>query len=273
MKKKFLTAMALMMGSGAATAGNCPDITFTQLQNTLKSVVALPNGGLGFQMWATVVGKDGTVCLVAKSGTTSINDQWLGSRVISAQKASAANAFSTTVTGSGGGFALSTANLYSATQPNGTLYGLQASNPVDTSAAYSGNSANFGTALDPLVGRKVGGINVFGGGLALYDASHNLVGALGVSGDTSCADHNIAWRVRQGLGAAGSNGGLGYPVDNVPAGVGNVTGLGLKDNIEYLAPPQQSAPFNPTESPNGFKHPWCSDAAKTIADGFNTGQP
>ena len=34
--------------------------------------------------------------------------------------------------------------------------------------------------------------------MALYD--HNgIVGGLGVSGDTSCADHNIAWRVRQRL--------------------------------------------------------------------------
>ena len=30
----------------------------------------------------------------------------------------------------------------------------------------------------------------------LYDARHELVGGVGVSGDTSCADHNIAWRVR-----------------------------------------------------------------------------
>jgi hypothetical protein len=48
---------------------------------------------------------------------------------------------------------------------------------------------------------------VFGGGLALYDGS-TIVGALGVSGDTSCGDHNVAWRVRKALG-----------LDKVPAGM------------------------------------------------------
>ena len=111
---------------------------------------------------------------------------------------------------------------------------------------------------------KIGGVNVFGGGLALYNGS-GLAGGLGVSGDTSCADHNIAWRVREKLS--------GYTVANVPAGVGTLNGLGLKDNIEYLAPPQLVSPFSPTENPNGFKHPWCSDNAKSIADGFNVGLP
>ena len=30
----------------------------------------------------------------------------------------------------------------------------------------------------------------------LYNAKGQLVGAIGVSGDSSCADHNIAWRTR-----------------------------------------------------------------------------
>jgi hypothetical protein len=33
---------------------------------------------------------------------------------------------------------------------------------------------------------------------ALYKAKK--IGAIGVSGDSSCADHNIAWRVRKTLG-------------------------------------------------------------------------
>ena len=124
------------------------------------------------------------------------------SRVISAQKANTANAFSLDSTSSSNGsgqpkgLALSTANLYSAVQPGGSLYGLQASNPVDTEVAYRGPSAAYGTSADPMVGHKIGGVNVFGGGLALYDKNHNIVGAVGVSGDTSCADHFIAWRVR-----------------------------------------------------------------------------
>lgn len=33
----------------------------------------------------------------------------------------------------------------------------------------------------------IGGINVFGDGLALYD-DNGIIGALGVSGDSPCAD-------------------------------------------------------------------------------------
>src|SRR6185436_1823019 len=94
------------------------------LKAALKSAVSAPggNGGFGLQMWATVVNRDGVVCAVAFTGTDR-GDQWPGSRVISAQKANTANAFSLP------GLALSTANLYSATQPGGSLYGLQHSNP------------------------------------------------------------------------------------------------------------------------------------------------
>jgi hypothetical protein len=41
---------------------------------------------------------------------------------------------------------------------------------------------------------RIGGVNVFSGGLALYNAKGVLIGGLGVSGDSSCADHNIGWR-------------------------------------------------------------------------------
>jgi hypothetical protein len=40
---------------------------------------------------------------------------------------------------------------------------------------------------------------VFSGGLALYDAEGVWIGELGVSGDSSCADDNIAWRTRHNL--------------------------------------------------------------------------
>jgi len=42
-------------------------------------------------------------------------------------------------------------------------------------------------------------LNLFGGGLALYNSQGVLVGALGVSEDSSCADHNIAWRTHHSL--------------------------------------------------------------------------
>ena len=50
-----------------------------------------------------------------------------------------------------------------------------------------------------MVGKIVGGVNVFGGGLGLYNAGGNI-GDLGLSSDTSCADHIIAWRVRNNPG-------------------------------------------------------------------------
>src|SRR5580704_14167701 len=47
-----------------------------------------------------------------------------------------------------------------------------------------------------MVGGKIGGVNVFGGGLPLFATGEKMVGPAGVSGDTSCAYHMIAWRVR-----------------------------------------------------------------------------
>src|SRR5437867_4754987 len=151
-----------------------------ELSAALKAVVTEDNNaGIGLNMWATVVNRDGVVARVAFSGNDR-GDQWPGSRVISAQKANTANAFSLA------NLALSTANLYSAVQPGGSLFGLQESNPVDTSVAYKGPSQNYGQQNDPMVGRKIGGVNVFGGVRALYDAAGKLDGGLGVSGDTSC---------------------------------------------------------------------------------------
>jgi uncharacterized protein GlcG (DUF336 family) len=177
-------------GDKGKPSGTCAGLpTWEQLKAALTSARNANNGGLNLDMWGTVVNRDGIVCAVAFTGSDR-GDQWPGSRVISAQKANTANAFSLP------GLALSTANLYTATQPGGSLFGLQESNPVSTDAAYSGNAKNFGQANDPMVGTRIGGINVFGGGLALYNARGVLLGGLGVSGDTSCADHNIAYRTR-----------------------------------------------------------------------------
>src|SRR6266513_2254866 len=207
MKARIITVMIVGLGLCWATAllaqgerprgGECRDLpTHAQLLAALKSVVDVGgtnNSGFGLNMWASTVNRDGEVCAIAFSGNDR-GDQWPGSRVISAQKANTANAFSLPH------LALSTANLYTAVQPGGTLYGLQHSNPVDTGNAYRGPSKNYGQQNDPLVGHKIGGVNVFGGGLGLYAAGHRIVGGVGVSGDTSCADHNIGWRVRNLLG-------------------------------------------------------------------------
>ncbi len=189
------------------------------LKAALDQAVAIEDTGLDLHMWATIVNRDGVVCAVVFSGADR-GTQWPGSRIISAQKANTANAFSLD------GFALSTANLYSAVQSGGSLYGLEASNPVDPRAAYRGPPKNYGTADDPLVGYRIGGVNVFGGGLALYSAEGRVIGAVGVSGDTSCADHRIAWRVRDSLGLnnlAGVKGVCGDPdrPDNIVFDIGS----------------------------------------------------
>jgi hypothetical protein len=121
------------------------------LKSALVSAVAKKNGGLDFNMWGTLVANDGTVCAVAFSGK-AYTDQWLGSRIISAQKANTANDFSLSTGGppSGKGLALSTANLYSAVQPGGSLYGLQHSNPVDATIAYLGSERRSAPRPIPL---------------------------------------------------------------------------------------------------------------------------
>jgi len=214
-----------------------------QLQSALALAQQQSNGGFGLNMWATVVNRDGVVCAVAFTGANR-GSQWPGSRAISAQKANTANAFSLPA------LSLSTANLYSAVQPGGTLFGLQASNPVDTFVAYRGDPNNYGQVNDPMVGGRIGGVNVFGGGLALYNSQKNLIGAVGVSGDSSCADHNIAWRTRHSL-----------TLDYVPAGVsGDAT---RPDNIVYDITNPSGFPIG--VSGGGWGHPVCSSAATTIA--------
>ena len=216
------------------------------LKAALAAARAQANGGFNLDMWGTVVNRDGVVCAVAFTGGDR-GAQWPGSRVISAQKANTANAFSLP------GLALSTANLYSAVQPGGTLFGLQESNPVDTGVAYGGNPSNNGQPNDPMVGGRIGGVNVFGGGLALYNSAHQLVGAVGVSGDSSCADHNIAWRTRHTL-----------LLDYVPGGVSG--DAHRPDNIVYdIVTP---AGFPAGVSASTWGHPTCSAAATTIAGGL-----
>src|SRR5688500_15786987 len=116
------------------------------LKTALSTATAEPNGLLGNHMWGTIVDRDGVVCAVAFTGPDREN-QWLGSRVISAQKANTANYFSLPPGSSRAfpqGLALSTANLYTAVQPGGSLFGLQESNPVSTDVAYSGSPERYG---------------------------------------------------------------------------------------------------------------------------------
>ncbi len=207
----------LPTASNAQLACAIPASTVTAVQNQLAVVIALPdhNGGLFTpnRMWSAIVDRTGKLCSVINSG----NDPWPGSRSIAIAKASTANDFSNS------GLALSTANLYAPTQPGGSLYGLNNSNPFNPAFQPQGSGIGF----------VPGGIITFGGGVALYQ-SGQVIGGLGVSGDSSCADHAIAYRMRRNAGLAG-----------IPAGGVGPNGT---DNILYA----------PTGSPpTGFEHPHC----------------
>ena len=229
-------------GKMSADTSACEGLpSHADLQAALTKARQEANGGFNLDMWGTIVNRDGVVCAVAFTGGDR-GDQWPGSRVISAQKANTANAFSLP------GLALSTANVFTAVQPGGSLFGLQHSNPVHTDVAYGGDAALNGQANDPMVGGKVGGVNVFGGGLPLYDSSGKLLGAIGVSGDSSCADHNIAWKTRDFL-----------DLDNTPGGVNPISS---DDNIVY-----------DTGSASGWGHPACSEDATEIGNGLPTSHP
>lgn len=235
---------ALWSGAGSAqpqpqpNAVKCP-ATHEQLANALKANVKASggptNGGLDNNEWAAVVARDGTLCAIAFSGG-QVGDQWPASRGIAMAKAFTANGLSLPK------FALSTANLWAATQPGGSLYGAITAAPPDPAALYAGPSQDYGTEQDPALQHAVGGTIVFGGGLALYDGK-TILGALGVSGDTSCADMNIAWRVRHALG-----------LDHVPNGVS----ANNNDAIIYDV-------GSDGHSKSGFGHPGCGFNEQQIA--------
>ena len=253
-----LVAACALVAAGCSDGATGPSVeansvtaflpSHSALRGKLQQILEEENGGLGFEMWATILDRNGLVVDVVFSGENR-GDQWPGSRVISAQKANTGNAFSLE------GFALSSANLYAAVQPGGSLFGLQESNPVDPEVAYGGNASSFGTNHDFMIGKRIGGINVFGGGLALYTPGERLIGGIGLSGDTACTDHIIAWKLRHSLN-----------LDNVPAGVapGSLTGT---DNIIYAI-----------GMIDGFEHPTCFDTPDqgnhvTIANNLPTTHP
>ena len=136
-------------------------------------------GGLfhGRAEWATIVNRKGQLCAVIPP-SDSAGGYWPGSRTISMAKAFTANGFSTDT------IALSTARLYTMSQPGHSLWGVAQSEPFNPQC------------LDPSNDVKVcGGAIAFGGGVPLY-RNQRIVGGLGVSGDTPCADHEIAKRIR-----------------------------------------------------------------------------
>ncbi len=99
---KFAAALLLSIAASPAHASrkanpiapNFPDAA--RLRSIVQGVVdrgSAKNGGMGNQEWAAIVNRDGVVCAIVFSGTTR-SDQWPGSRVIAASKASTANGLS-----------------------------------------------------------------------------------------------------------------------------------------------------------------------------------
>lgn len=235
---------------GASEKADCGALPAHEMLRALLQEVVAPgdpqaNGGLGNHMWAAVVDRSGAICSVAHSGD-SLEDQWLGSRGIAAEKAFTANGFSLP------NFALSTANLYWPVQPGGSLYGLPTSHPVQAGPLYGGPATAWGSTEDPLIGARIGGVIVFGGGLPLYTPWGDLIGALGVSGDQSCTDHVIAWKMRHRLN-----------LDNVPNGVSDDG----NDNIIYDITTDPAS--GRRTSASGYGHPTCSPRAQSIAESFS----
>ena len=186
-------AFAMMMGTGYVTVhaennNSCGNglPTAAQVRAYLQQAPDVEGdaGGLfhGRRMWASVVNRAGQVCYAVAS-TDDPTDVWPGSQAIAKAKAYTANAFSLDI------LPLSTARLYTFTQPGHSLWSLGQSNLFNSEKGLA-------VPTDPNGGRPLdGGLIFFGGGVPLYNQGA-LVGGLGISGDTSCTDHEIAKRVR-----------------------------------------------------------------------------
>jgi uncharacterized protein GlcG (DUF336 family) len=197
----FMLAIMVACGRSRSTVGNTDTATNSAAQNVSTSnCSALPSkddltrllkvapdsghvGGLfeGRAEWASVVNRAGQLC-VTTIANDSVGGRWPGSRSISQAKAFTANGFSTDT------LAFSTARLYTLTQPGHSLWGVGAPEPYNPAC------------LDPDNDTKIcGGAISFGGGVPLY-RNGRIIGGLGVSGDTPCADHEIAKRIRHMAG-------------------------------------------------------------------------
>jgi uncharacterized protein GlcG (DUF336 family) len=219
--KNLLCAVTALTLAGAAQADSqsnphsCP-VTYSQLKSALVSADQADTTGFGNHFWAVVVNRAGVVCAVAFSGANT-GSQWLSSRQIAAAKAFTANGLSLNIPSGGSGTgALSTAQLYQFVQPSNAnignpLFGLDGGNVLNSLLAYQGDYGSFGTANDPMIGQRVGGTITFGGGLALYTGTTTIVGGIGLSGDTACRDHSVAWRTRINLKLQQPN-----PADQLP---------------------------------------------------------
>jgi uncharacterized protein GlcG (DUF336 family) len=183
-------------------------------------------GGLnhGKAMWGALVSRNGELCALAVS-TDDMAATWPGSRAIAIAKAFTANAFSSDTS------PMSTARLYTLSLPGHSLWSAANGNPLSPECLGPANDTKTG------IGKVCGGTIVFGGGLPLYKGQ-TRVGGLGVSGDTSCTDHEIAKRMRQSAGLAPT----GMPSDDIL--------------------------YSSADGPSPFVHPLCPN---TFRDGRKVG--
>jgi uncharacterized protein GlcG (DUF336 family) len=177
----------------AQSTTNCQGLpTTSELRQQLVAAAAMPAGqnGIGGKvgglfegtlMWGAIVNRGGQVCVYGTS-TADETQVWPGSQAIAKAKAYTANAFSIDA------LALSTARLYTFTQPGHSLWSLGQSNLFNSELLLAPGGSGDKNQI-------AGGTIFFGGGVPLY-RDGKIVGALGISGDTSCADHEIAKRVR-----------------------------------------------------------------------------
>jgi uncharacterized protein GlcG (DUF336 family) len=140
-------------------AGGCSSVPDAKaLRRLLKQAPALGEvGGLasGRTMWGAVVDRTGRLCAIATSADDA-TDGWPGSRGIAMAKAYTANAFSTDES------PMSTARLYTMSQPGHSLWGAGQGNPFDPACLKP-------PAHEDAAPRRIcGGTITFGGGLPLY---------------------------------------------------------------------------------------------------------
>ncbi len=182
-------------------AGGCQDLPgAAALREHLQDAAGNNAGGLfdGARMWAAVVDRSGRLC-AAVTSTDDPTQVWPGSQAIAKAKAYTANAFSLDA------LPLSTARLYTFTQPGHSLWSLGYSNLFESKFLAPPSGEGGGQS------QIAGGMIFFGGGVPLYK-NGKIIGGLGISGDTSCTDHEIAKRVRS---LAGLNPPGGPSVDDI----------------------------------------------------------
>jgi uncharacterized protein GlcG (DUF336 family) len=203
---------------GEHKGGGCADLpSADELRKLLKQAPSEGEVG-GFAggkfEWAALVNRSGEVCAIVAS-TDDPSAAWPGSQSIALAKAYTANAFSSDLV------PMSTARLYTMSLPGHSLWSAANGNPLNPACLVK--PEDHGNQK----GKVCGGTIAFGGGVALYKGK-TRVGGLGASGDTPCADHEIAKRIRDKAGL-------------------NPAGGAFADDIQY----------SKADKPSIYSHPLC----------------